>query len=204
MVTSNNSKFISQSSGLIPVRKYFRMSAHSPYHHLTFFSAFAHFARSYPMLCALRFMIEYLQMLLIRFVSPMSNAARLIPIVRTVIPCIEAVMNPNTCSMWHLIFDFLLLFCFCSSVSGAERSFTARLSQNRAWSSHFTRLFVFPLRFPTESPMCEHIGLSFCKCTKPSHSSELVLSEPLVFAQSVVQAFHRILHRRFAKAPTIF
>ena len=43
MVTSKNSKFISQSSGLIPIRKYFRLSAYSPYHHLTILFSFCPF-----------------------------------------------------------------------------------------------------------------------------------------------------------------
>ena len=76
---------------------------------------------SYPIHTSFRFKIVYLQMLYTRFVKPMLNSARLIPIERSVIPCMEPVINPNTCSIRQRILDFFLLFAFCSSVRGWSR-----------------------------------------------------------------------------------
>ena len=53
-----------------------------------------------------------------------------------------------------------------------------------------------------------HIGLSFCKFTKPFFCSHFMSSKAFVFAhrpsaQPVVQTFHRVLYRRFAVAHEI-
>ena len=51
----------------------------------------------------------------------------------------------------------------------AERSLTA-------W------LLAFPLRFPTESPMCEHIGLSFlCAGSENRQAEEHSVPQPAIF-----------------------
>ena len=50
-----------------------------------------------------------------------ENVARANPIVLTYMPFIEFVIKPNICSTRARIFDFFLLFSFCSSVSGLLR-----------------------------------------------------------------------------------
>ena len=51
----------------------------------------------------------------------MLNSARFNPIDRTVRPCMDTVIYPNTCSIRHLVFDLTRLLSFCSFVSAFPR-----------------------------------------------------------------------------------
>lgn len=51
----------------------------------------------------------------------MLNSARFNPINRTVRPCMDTVIYPNTCSIRHLVFDLTRLLSFCSFVSAFPR-----------------------------------------------------------------------------------
>ena len=51
----------------------------------------------------------------------MLNSARFDPIDRTVRPCMDTVIYPNTCSIRHLVFDLTRLLSFCSFVSAFPR-----------------------------------------------------------------------------------
>ena len=64
----------------------------------------------------------------------MLNSARFIPTERTVKPCMDTVINPNTCSTRHLVFDLIRLLSFCSLVSAFPRKpFSQTMFSNMLW-----------------------------------------------------------------------
>lgn len=64
----------------------------------------------------------------------MLNSARFNPIDRTVKPCMDTVIYPNTCSIRHLVFDLTRLLSFCSFVSAFPRKPFSQTLENKKTS----------------------------------------------------------------------
>lgn len=111
-----------------------------------FLTPFSSNGHNYPLIRLRSFQKFVSQHIISRFINPIWNNARVIPIERMVIPFIDRVINPKICSMRHRTFNFSRFEAFCASVRGCDfytlfrkcdfRNLTADYSQFRHLNKH--------------------------------------------------------------------